>query len=167
MKKQAIIIGLGQFGMALARALTDRGVEVLAVDISKAMLEQLAAKPELAGKVEIFCQDILEAPLGRRADLIVSAMAMHHVRDTAALMRALFDHLAPGGQVALADLDTEDDTFHPPGTEGVFHAGFDRDALAAVMREAGFQDPSFTTAVEVTKEGRRYPVFLVTATRPA
>lgn len=32
MKKQAIVIGLGQFGMAVAHALTDRGVEVLAVD---------------------------------------------------------------------------------------------------------------------------------------
>jgi trk system potassium uptake protein TrkA len=32
MAKQAIVIGLGQFGMAVARALADRGVEVLAVD---------------------------------------------------------------------------------------------------------------------------------------
>lgn len=32
MKKQAIIIGLGQFGMSVARALSERGVEVLAVD---------------------------------------------------------------------------------------------------------------------------------------
>ncbi len=35
MKKQAIVIGLGQFGMALSRALTERGVEVLAVDTSE------------------------------------------------------------------------------------------------------------------------------------
>ena len=32
MQKQAIIIGLGQFGMSVARALAERGVEVLAVD---------------------------------------------------------------------------------------------------------------------------------------
>jgi len=32
MRKQAIVIGLGQFGMALARTLTERGVEVLAID---------------------------------------------------------------------------------------------------------------------------------------
>lgn len=32
MNKQALVIGLGQFGMSLARTLTQRGVEVLAID---------------------------------------------------------------------------------------------------------------------------------------
>lgn len=32
MRKQAVIIGLGQFGMSVARALAERGVEVLAID---------------------------------------------------------------------------------------------------------------------------------------
>lgn len=35
MHKQVMVIGLGQFGMALAQALSERGVEVLAVDISQ------------------------------------------------------------------------------------------------------------------------------------
>lgn len=138
---------------------------VVAVDISAAMLAQLAQKPELQGKVEIFEQNILEAPLGRTVDLIVSAMAMHHVEGTAALLRAFHAHLREQGRVALADLDAEDGTFHPPQTEGVFHAGFERDRLEALLTEAGFVDVRFTTACEVTKEGRRYPVFLVTASR--
>lgn len=32
MRKQVIVIGLGQFGMSLARSLTARGVEVMAID---------------------------------------------------------------------------------------------------------------------------------------
>jgi len=140
---------------------------ILAVDISPAMLDQLAAKPELAGKVEIVCRDLLDAPLGRSVDLIVSAMAMHHVRDTGQLVHTLFAHLAPGGRVALADLDAEDGSFHPPGTEGVFHHGFDRTAFTQLLTEAGFVDVEFTTACQVTKAGRRYAVFLVTAARPA
>lgn len=32
MKKQVIVIGLGQFGMALTRSLSERGVEVIAID---------------------------------------------------------------------------------------------------------------------------------------
>lgn len=43
MKKQAIVIGLGQFGMALARSLTERGVEVLAVDTSEERVRLAAA----------------------------------------------------------------------------------------------------------------------------
>lgn len=136
-----------------------------AVDISEAMLTQLAAKEALRGRVTIHCQDLLSAPLEVKVDLVVSAMAMHHVEDTAGLFRALYGHLRPGGRVALADLDAEDGTFHAPGTEGVFHSGFDRDALGAKITAAGFSDVAFTTAVEVHKDGRVWPVFLVTARR--
>ncbi len=140
---------------------------IIAVDVSPAMLEQLAAKPELAGKVEIVCRDLLVEPLGRRVDLIVSAMAMHHVEDTAALLRSLFEHLEPGGRVALADLDREDGSFHPPGTDGVFHHGFERESLSAQLHAAGFAGVEFHDACEVEREGRRYPIFLVTASKPA
>jgi len=138
-----------------------------AVDVSEAMLSQLAAKEELRGKVTPHRQDILAAPLAVRVDLVVSAMAMHHVEDTAALLRALFGHLNPGGWAALADLDAEDGTFHAAGTEGVFHAGFDRGALGQKLADAGFVDVSFGTATDVHKEGRSWPIFLVTARRPA
>ena len=136
---------------------------ILAVDVSPAMLEQLAARPELQGKVETVCQDIVVEPLDRQVDLVVSAMAMHHVEDTRALLRSLHAHLAPGGRVALADLDAEDGSFHPPGTEGVFHHGFDRAELTAMLREAGFEAIDIATACEVDRDAARYPVFLVTA----
>jgi len=151
-------------GLVCAR-IAPRVGHVIAVDISRAMLEQLAAKPELAGKVEIHCGDILEEPLSERVDLVVSAMAMHHVQDTARLLRALHDHLAPGGRLALADLDSEDGSFHTSGTVGVYHAGFDRAALGALLEAAGFVDPRFVTACVVRREGREYPIFLVTAAR--
>jgi 2-polyprenyl-3-methyl-5-hydroxy-6-metoxy-1,4-benzoquinol methylase len=139
---------------------------VLAVDVSPAMLEQLAAKTDLKGKVEPLCHDLVAAPLGRRVGLIVSAMALHHVADTAALLRAFFAHLEPGGQVALADLDTEPGDFHAPGTEGVFHHGFDRVTLAAELRAAGFSEVRVDDACSLDKEGRPYSIFLATATRP-
>jgi len=140
---------------------------VLAVDISPSMLARLADEAELRDRVETICQDLLATPLDRRVDLVVSAMAMHHVKDTRALTRTLHDHLVAGGRVALADLDLEDGSFHVPGTEGVLHAGFDRDALAKLMVEVGFGDLAFTTDCEVDREGWRYPVFLATAPRPS
>lgn len=136
-----------------------------AVDVSEAMLAQLSAKEELRGKVTTHCQDILKTPLALQADLVVSAMAMHHVEDTAGLLRALHAHLRPGGRVALADLDTEDGTFHPPGTEGVFHHGFNRENLRKMLEDAGFSEVTFGTATEVHKEQRSWPIFLVTALR--
>lgn len=141
--------------------------KILAVDVSPSMLEQLAKKPELAGKVEPICQDLLAAPLSVAVDLVVSAMAMHHVEDTKKLARTLFEHVRPGGRVALADLDAEDGSFHDAGTEGVYHRGFVRDALGALLEDAGFREVHFVTACEVTKNDRTYPIFLVTATKPS
>ncbi len=164
---EQIVMDFGAGTGLLASRVAPKVARVLAVDVSPAMLEQLAAKPELAGRVEVHCQDILTTPLERDVDLVVSAMAMHHVEDTRALVRALFEHLRAGGSLALADLDLEQGDFHPPGTEGVFHPGFDRVALGAMLEEAGFETPRFTTACEVVKEGRRYPIFLVTARKPS
>lgn len=139
--------------------------KITAVDISESMLEQLAAKPELQGKVSTVCQDITNQPLGKEFDVIVSAMAMHHVEDTDCLAKTFASHLKPGGRVALADLDSEDGTFHPENTEGVYHSGFDRDAMKSILEKNGFGNIEFTTAHTVNKETGDYPVFLVTATK--
>jgi 2-polyprenyl-3-methyl-5-hydroxy-6-metoxy-1,4-benzoquinol methylase len=149
----------------LTASLVPHVAHVLAVDISPSMLEALAAKPELQGKVKVVCQDIIEAPLPQKFDLLVSAMAMHHVRDTDAMVKTFAEHVAPGGLVALADLDSEDGTFHPPDMEGVYHAGFDRRALQGTLEAHGFTDVVFHTAHEVVSPTRRYPVFLVVATK--
>ncbi|MFC1589760.1 class I SAM-dependent methyltransferase [Pseudomonadota bacterium] len=139
--------------------------KIIAVDISEAMLDKLVAKPELQGKVEAICQDILDIPLTAKFDLIMSAMAMHHVEDTGKLIQTFSEHLSPGGTLALADLDTEDGSFHPEDVEGVFHSGFDRDDLKVLLESHGFKDVHFHTAHTVVKEDMEYPIFLVIATK--
>ncbi|WP_041278370.1 potassium channel family protein [Desulfotalea psychrophila] len=42
MSQQVLIIGLGQFGMSLARTLSEKGAEVLAVDINRTLVEEAA-----------------------------------------------------------------------------------------------------------------------------
>ena len=91
------------------------------------------AKAELQDNVTIVCQDITNRPLDVKVDLVMSAMAMHHVEDTAQLVESFKEHLNPGGMLALADLDAEDGSFHPPDVEGVFHHGFKRDAVDALL----------------------------------
>lgn len=139
--------------------------KITAVDISEAMLNKLAAKQEMAGKVDAVCQDIIHNPLNKRFDLIVSAMAMHHVQDTHKLIQTFSEHLKPGGRVALADLDREDGTFHPENTPGVFHAGFDRNELQRVLENHGFDNVHFFTPHTVKKNSKQYPVFLVIAAK--
>lgn len=143
----------------------DKVGKVTAVDVSEAMLERLAAKNELKGKVEIVCQNIIEQPLGIEFDLIVSAMAMHHVKDTDKMIERFAEHLKPGAKVALADLDEEDGSFHPEDVQGVHHSGFNREAFTDKLKSHGFKDIRFVTAHTASKEEKDYPIFLVLASK--
>ena len=145
--------------------IADKVKKVTAVDVSEAMLEKLMAKEALQGKVEAVCRNILEKPLAVRFDLIVSAMAMHHVDDTDKMIACFAGHLKPGGKIALADLDEEDGTFHPAGIEGVYHKGFNREAFGLLLSRHNFKDIRFVNAHTICKEDKSYPVFLVLATR--
>jgi tRNA (cmo5U34)-methyltransferase len=100
--------------------------------------------------------------LSGQYDLIVSSMALHHVADLPALFARFRAHLRPGGWIGLADLDLEDGTFHGPEITDVFHPGFDRGALRALLAKAGFDDLSDTTAFVHRRNDRDYPVFLIT-----
>lgn len=139
--------------------------KIVAVDISEAMLDKLITKPELQGKVEAVCQNILDKPLTKQFDLIMSAMAMHHVEDSNKLIQTFSQHLISGAVLALADLDKEDGSFHPADVEGVFHSGFERDKLKLLLESHGFEDIHFFTAHTVVKDDKEYPIFLVIATK--
>jgi tRNA (cmo5U34)-methyltransferase len=102
--------------------------------------------------------------IGGPYDLIVSSMTLHHVADVPALFRRFARHLRPGGQVALADLDEEDGSFHE-ATVTIHHRGFPRERIKAWLLDAGFREIRLETAAVTVKQGKDYPVFLATARR--
>lgn len=100
-------------------------------------------------------------------DLIVSCMTLHHVQDVAALIGSLLESLKPGGWLAVADLQSEDGSFHDDPT-GIQHHGFDRDYLRKLFLGHGLGCTGVTTAATVEKTGRDgerhlYPVLLAVA----
>ena len=165
LNEQMVVMDFGAGTGLVSSHVAPRVSKIVAVDISQAMLDKLVAKPELHGKVEAVCQNILDTPLSDKFDLIISAMAMHHVEDTAQLFQTLSDHLKPGAMVALADLDREDGTFHPADVQGVFHSGFERYDLKLLLKKRGFENIHFYTAHTVVKGDKKYPIFLVVATK--
>lgn len=99
-------------------------------------------------------------------DLIVSTMTLHHVENVTPLLEHFHSILAPGGYLAIADLDLDDGLFHGENAE-VFHNGFDRDVLGKIFADAGLENVRHVTAAEVTKpdandEMRTFSLFLVT-----
>ncbi|MFA7257282.1 MAG: class I SAM-dependent methyltransferase [Kiritimatiellales bacterium] len=141
---------------------------VTAIDLSPGMIEQLQKRIDEAGLQNITarCLDIFTDPPDEKYDLIFSAMAMHHVQNTDALLDRFVELLAPGGWIALADLDTEDGTFHD-GTEGFVHHGFDRQELIQKLCARGFSQTTANTANTMHKNDRDYSVFLLAARKPA
>ncbi len=142
---------------------------VTAVDASGEMLRVLDEKARALriGNVRTMRCELGETPLRSvEFDVIVSSMVLHHIPDVSLVFRQLRPCLRPGGWIALADLDTEDGTFHRDPT-GVYHHGFDRSLVCQWLRDAGFKDATARDAYRIERPSadgkpRQYPVFLVT-----
>lgn len=140
---------------------------VVAADTSPGMLAQVRRKLAAAGVSNVIPRqlDLTRGQVPReRYDLILCAMALHHVADAHRLLRTFAALLRPGGWLALADLEREDGSFH--GAEHVPHYGFEPATLTATLAAAGLTDAAWRTVHQVMRNGRTYPVFLLTARRP-
>jgi SAM-dependent methyltransferase len=97
--------GTGQVSLPLA----SRGAQVLAVDVSSAMIGRLGSE---AGRLGVTTLDGLAMPIEEvvlppaSVDLVVSSYALHHLRDAdkARLVTAAYGWLRPGGRLVIADM---------------------------------------------------------------
>jgi 2-polyprenyl-3-methyl-5-hydroxy-6-metoxy-1,4-benzoquinol methylase len=97
--------GTGQLSLPLAK----QGAQVLAVDVSSAMIRRLQAESRQRGVVSLKAVALpveeLVLPAGS-VDLVVSSYALHHLRDAdkARLISAASGWLRPGGRLIIADM---------------------------------------------------------------
>ena len=154
----------------LSFPLKDELGTILMADSSSGMLEVVAGKIAAQGvsnMTPVKLDLLVDPPPAQRFDLIVTSMTLHHVPDTAPILRIFHDLLKPGGTLCIADLDLEDGSFH--GIEVDVHHGFDQADLGRRAAQAGFADAQFQTVFSIAKENengtRDYPVFLMTARR--
>ena len=145
---------------------------VVGVDSSAGMLEVFKKKIAAEGLngitgrlINIDMGDMLTG----RYDMIVSGMTLHHVKDIRPLFNQFYSIISPGGYCCIADLDPDEGRFHADRT-GVFHSGFDRNALWNIFSETGFEDIIATTATEINKPDRngvmkRFTVFLMSGVK--
>jgi SAM-dependent methyltransferase len=97
--------GNGQISVPLAK----QGAEVLGIDVSPAMADQLRAEARRQGLSTL---DAIALPVEEldlppaSADLVVSSYALHHLRDPdkARLVAAALTWLRPGGRLLIADM---------------------------------------------------------------
>ncbi len=154
--------GTGLLGLDL---LADVASVVL-TDPSEGMIGVARTKIETDGIAEasahVFDFPAATPPPGAPFDLAVSLLVLHHVDDTEATLRSIHAMLTPGGGIALVDLDEEDGSFHDPDQPGIHHHGFDRGSLERMATAAGFAEVETRIIHELDRDGRRYPLFLLT-----
>jgi cyclopropane fatty-acyl-phospholipid synthase-like methyltransferase len=146
--------------------LIDSVKEAVGVDTSQGMCEVFLKKANEnnINNVKVLNIDLTKDKLEEKFDVIVSSMALHHVKDTESILRRFYELLNENGYIAIADLVKEDGTFHDDN-EGVEHFGFDLDNLKTLFEKVGFKDVNYDIAHIVRKEKdgkeREYPVFLM------
>ena len=151
-------IGTGLLGFEIAKSVK----KVYGIDTSPKMLEKVAQKNTSELSIETYCQDIIERPLKRKFDGLVSSMTLHHVEDLEAFFSTIYQTMEDGAFIAIADLETEDGTFHSDNA-GVFHFGFDAKELCSVVTKCGFRDVAFENINTINKPQRDFGVFLLSA----
>lgn len=160
--------GTGLLAVALAEHVGSVTLADPSAGMREVASERVAARAD-ADRFKILDLDLAVATASEAYDVVVSVLVLHHIADTAAILRRLFAAVRPGGWLAVADLDHDHGNhFHADDFGG--HTGFHRDALAAATVAAGFEAPVFRTATQLTKAkdsvDHTFDVFLMTARRP-
>ena len=161
LNKDMHLIDFGSGTGLLLEALAKDVKKVTAVDISPSMIEVLSKK-KLSCQIDIQKLDLTKDNLDIKVDGIVSSMTMHHIKDVKALLKKFYNMLTDKGFIAIADLDTEDGTFHSVDT-GVEHFGFNREEFKNWLKEAGFKDIKIKDAATISKPHKSFNLFLATA----
>jgi arsenite methyltransferase len=128
----------------ITEGLLQRGIKVIAVDQSPAMLAHMKKKFGESGKIEYRIGDAGNLPLENRSvDYVFANMYLHHVESPRDAIREMARVLKPGGRCVITDLDTH--TFEFLRTEQHDRwMGFERSDILRWFEEAGLQE----TAVE-------------------
>jgi len=151
----------------LSFVLKDKFAEITLMDNSREMTQvtvEKIAENHIVNMTPLFF-DLENQDFDGRFDIIYSQMVMHHVNDIDAMLVKFHSLLNPGGYLAIADLYTEDGSFHGEGFGG--HLGFDADELVNKIKVIGFENVKLQQCYLIEKTendgtGKEYPVFMLT-----
>ena len=155
----------------LSFMLRDHLSEITLIDNSEGMVKVLneKLKAEHADTMKVVKADLEhEDLLPGGYDLIYTLMVLHHVGNVENVIKKFHSLLTPGGHLAIADLYSEDGSFHGEGFHG--HKGFDPESLVAILDKYGFSGINHKKVYVIDKKiaenrSKNFDLFLMTATR--
>lgn len=165
LSKDMHIMDFGAGTGLLSYCVSDYVNKITAIDNSPAMLQEFASKEDSFNcQIQLLEVDLTTSTITETFNGVISSMTIHHIEDIKALFLKFYNMLDNNGFIAIADLDTEDGTFHSDNT-GVFHFGFSRDNLVDIAKSVGFTNINIETANTINKPHNTFTVFLLTATK--
>ena len=154
--------GTGLVGLAVAPSL----LQLTTIDTSQGMLDVLQEKANKqdSSTIHTLCSNLLTDDYNKKHDIIFCAMTLHHIQDSEGILKRFTGLLNPGGYIAIADLITEDGSFHGEDEQGIWHKGFDTEELSSLLQDHGMENLHSDIIHHIVTEenGRSYPVFLLT-----
>jgi len=155
----------------LSFMLKDHLGEITLIDTSPGMVKVLNEKlaTTKTDNLKVVQADLEHDDYGEgRFDLIYTLMVLHHVGDVETIIKKFHGLLNPGGYLAVADLYSEDGSFHGEGFSG--HMGFDPVQLSVLLQKNGFAGINHRKVYVIDKavsanRSKKFDVFLMTATR--
>jgi phosphoethanolamine N-methyltransferase len=142
-------VGCGLGGAAFMMA-SDHAAQVLAIDLSRNMVDEAAKRCQsygLSDQVTMVHGDILTHELPHQFDLIHSREVFLHIHDKAGLFGILRDSLKPGGTLLFTDYCCGPDQPSEAFQSYVTEFGYDLrtvDEIGTLLTDAGFGGVSAT-----------------------
>ncbi len=133
-------------------------------DTSKGMLERVAEKIEEKGVSN--CNIVEKLDKNTSYDCLFNLMVLHHIPNRDEVFKEWNTLINKGGYLCIADLVTEDGSFHSNTSDSdTFNGphGFDTKELSKELEEKGFKVISITVPHIIDKNDKEYPVFLMIA----
>jgi predicted TPR repeat methyltransferase len=145
--------GTGLVGLKLAPYVR----EVIGIDLSKKMVEEFNRKREKfqIPNARAYQKDIFQME-GEKFDFIVSSMTLHHIGELEKLS-SQFARLSP--KIGIADLVTEDGSFHTRGVDDVAHFGFSPSQLVEIF--SPYYPRLEYKIIHTIQKHKPFPVFLL------
>lgn len=136
--------------------------ELVGIETSQGMLVQFNERFQGVHSVKSFAINLEHESLPPTIgffDVVVTAMAFHHLKKPQLVLKKLKEHLNAKGIVFVIDLGEEDGTFHPDNQGmGVQHFGFSKETLESWSQDIGFDSFQHETVYEIFKNNRIYKV---------
>jgi tRNA (cmo5U34)-methyltransferase len=152
----------------LSFILKDRLAHITLMDSSAEMIRVAneKIKGSNATNMHAIYIDLEKEDFTGRFELIYNQMVLHHVSNIGLILEKFNSLLVKNGYLAIADLYTEDGSFHGEGFDG--HKGFDIKNLTSALKKNGFHNISSRQCFIIKKatdkgDEKEFPVFLQVA----